>query len=45
MKPIPLLKKAWSLYESETYDWDEMVSFLGGSKPDMDVKNLLRYNH
>jgi len=35
-----LLKKAWSLYESETYDWDEMVSFLGGSKPDMDVKTF-----
>ena len=32
-----LLKKAWSLYESETYDWEEMVSFLGGSKPDMDI--------
>ena len=32
-----LLKKAWSLYDSETYDWEEMVLFLGGSKPDMDI--------
>ena len=23
-----LLKKAWSLYDSETYDWEEMVLFL-----------------
>lgn len=31
------LKKAWSLYESDTYDWEEMVAYLGGAKTEMDV--------
>ena len=31
------LRKAWSLYESETYSWDEMVAFLSGAKTTLDV--------
>lgn len=31
------LRKAWSLYESETYSWDEMVAFLSGAKTNLDV--------
>ena len=31
------LRKAWSLYESETYSWDEMIAFLSGAKTTLDV--------
>ena len=34
------LRKAWSLYESETYSWDEMVAFLSGAKTTLDVKSF-----
>ena len=34
---INKLRKAWSLYESETYSWDEMVAFLSGAKTTLDV--------
>ena len=31
------LRKGWSLYESETYSWDEMVAFLSGAETTLDV--------
>ena len=32
-----LLNEGWSLYESGTYNWDELISFLGGNKPKQDL--------
>ena len=31
------LRKAWSLYESETYTWDELTAYLSGGKTELDV--------
>lgn len=31
------LRKAWSLYESGTFSWEEMIAYLSGAKPTLDV--------
>ena len=37
LKTTTLLNKGWSLYESGNYTWEELVSYLGGTKTNMDL--------
>lgn len=36
-----LLNKGWGLYESGTYDFNELKAFLAGAKPDLDLKSFI----
>lgn len=35
-----LLNEGWSLYEAGTYNWDELLAFLGGSRPENDLQGF-----
>ncbi len=37
LKTTNLLSKGWGLYESGNYTWEELVSYLGGTKTNMDL--------
>lgn len=37
LQTTTLLNKGWGLYEAGNYTWEELIAYLGGAKPNMDV--------